>query len=94
MTITPAKLQKKDVVEVYTQTAPVYDVWGALTETKARRKALEMAQIQDGMSVLEVAVGTGLTFQEIVKANPGAQNIGVDLTPAMLEKAKARMMKL
>ncbi len=94
MTIAPAKLQKKDVVEVYTQTAPVYDVWGALTETTARRRALEIAQIQDGMCVLEVAVGTGLTFQKIVKANPGGQNIGVDLTPAMLEKAKARLMEL
>ncbi len=70
MTIATAKLSKTEVVKVYSQNAPVYDVWGVLTETKARRRALELAQIRDGESILEVAVGTGLTFQEILKANP------------------------
>jgi len=94
MSIAPAKLKKNDVIEVYTQTAPVYDLWGSLTETKARQIALEMAQIKDGVSVLEVAIGTGLTFQDILKTNPNGQNIGVDLTPAMLEKARSRIWKL
>ena len=94
MSIAAAKLKKKDVVDVYTQTAPVYDLWGSLTETKARQRALAMARIQDGMSILEVAIGTGLTFREILRANPNGQNVGVDLTPAMLEKAKARIKKL
>lgn len=94
MTIATAKLKKKDVVDVYTQTAPIYDLWGALTETKARKRSLELAQIQDGMHILEVAIGTGLTFQEILRANPGGQNNGVDLTPAMLNKARVRISKL
>ena len=94
MSIAAAKLKKKDVVEVYTQTAPIYDLWGSLTEAKARQRALALAQIQDGMSILEVAIGTGLTFQEIIRANPNGQNIGVDLTPAMLEKAKSRIGEL
>lgn len=94
MPIALAKLKKKDVVDVYTQTAPIYDLWGSLTETKARKRALALAQIHDGMSILEVAIGTGLTFQEIVRGNPNGQNIGVDLTPAMLEKAKSRITKL
>jgi ubiquinone/menaquinone biosynthesis C-methylase UbiE len=93
MSIASAKLDKSDVVEVYTQTAPIYDLWGALTETKARKRALSQAQIQDGEAILEVAVGTGLTFQEILRANPHGKNIGVDLTPAMLEKAKTRIGK-
>ena len=94
MSITAAKLKKKDVIDVYTQTAPIYDLWGSLTETKARQRSLALAQVQDGTSILEVAIGTGLTFQEIIKANPNGQNVGVDLTPAMLEKAKARLRKL
>ena len=94
MSIAAAKLKKKDVVDVYTQTAPIYDLWGSLTETKARQRSLELAQIQDGMSILEVAIGTGLTFQEILKVNPNGQNVGVDLTPAMLDKAKARIKNL
>lgn len=94
MSIAAAKLKKKDVVDVYTQTAPIYDLWGALTETKARQRSLALAQIQDGMSILEVAIGTGLTFREILRANPNGQNVGVDLTPAMLDKAKIRIKKL
>lgn len=94
MSIVVAKLNKKDVVEVYTQTAPVYDLWGSLTETTARKRSLALAQIKNGESILEVAVGTGLTFREIVHANPAGQNMGVDLTPAMLAKAKARIEKL
>jgi len=94
MSIANAKLNKRDVVDVYTQTAPIYDVWGSITETKARNRALSLAQIKDGESILEVAVGTGLTFQEILKANPHGKNVGVDLTPAMLEKAKSRIGKL
>ena len=94
MSIAAAKLEKKDVVEVYTQTAPIYELWGSLTETKARQLSLALAKIQDGMSILEVAIGTGLTFKEILRANPKGQNVGVDLTPAMLDKAKTRLKKL
>jgi ubiquinone/menaquinone biosynthesis C-methylase UbiE len=94
MSIANAKLNKSDVVEVYTQTAPIYDFWGTLTETKARKRALSLAQIKDGEVILEVAVGTGLTFQEILRVNLHGKNIGVDLTPAMLEKAKSRIGKL
>jgi ubiquinone/menaquinone biosynthesis C-methylase UbiE len=94
MSIAAAKLKKKDVVDVYTQTAPIYDLWGSLTETKARHRSLALAQIRDGMSILEVAIGTGLTFQESLMANPHGQNVGVDLTPAMLEKARGRIATL
>ena len=87
MNIPAAKLKKNEVVDVYTKTALIYDLWAALTETKARQRSLSLAKIRDGETILEVALGTGLTFREILKANPHGENIGVDLTPAMLEKA-------
>jgi len=90
MTISAAKLNKPEVVEVYSQTAFIYDLWGSLTETKARQRALAFAKIKNGEAVLEVAVGTGLTFLEILKANPDGENIGIDLTPAMLDKARLK----
>jgi ubiquinone/menaquinone biosynthesis C-methylase UbiE len=93
MNIPAAKLNKPEVVEVYTQTAPVYDIWGRLTETHARQRALELAQIRNGESILEVAVGTGLTFYEILQANPGGENFGIDLTPAMLAKAQRKAIQ-
>ncbi len=93
MSIFPARLDKAAVVNVYSQTAPVYDVWGMSTESKARKRALALAQIQNGESVLEVAVGTGLTFRQILSANPDGYNVGVDLTPSMLQKAKDKAAK-
>jgi ubiquinone/menaquinone biosynthesis C-methylase UbiE len=94
MSIAAAKLNKDDVVDVYSQTAPIYDVWGSLTETKARKRSLILAEIRNGESILEVAIGTGLTFLEILRANPNGHNVGVDLTPAMLARAKSRAAKL
>jgi ubiquinone/menaquinone biosynthesis C-methylase UbiE len=88
MTINTARLNKKEVVQVYSGIASFYDVWGNLTESKARNRALELANIQNGESVLEVAVGTGLAFREIVKLNPKGRNFGIDLTEAMLAKAR------
>ena len=38
--------------------------------------------------MLEVAVGTGLVFTEIVRRNPDGENEGLDLSPAMLARAK------
>ncbi len=89
-TTLPARVAQTDVPNVYKTTAPVYDLWGRLTETKARQRCLEVAQIRDGEAVLEVAVGTGLTFAEILKQNPTGRNEGIDLTPAMLERAKRK----
>ncbi len=94
MSIANARLNKAEVVSVYSQTAPVYDLWGMLTETRARTRALALANIQNGETVLEVAVGTGLTFRELLRANPQGQTTGIDLTPAMLEKAKHKAQKV
>jgi ubiquinone/menaquinone biosynthesis C-methylase UbiE len=94
MSILSAKLDKKEVVKVYSKTAPVYDIWGQQTETKARQRSLTLANISDGESILEVAIGTGLTFQEILKANPHGRNVGLDITPAMLEKAKLKAARV
>jgi ubiquinone/menaquinone biosynthesis C-methylase UbiE len=86
----PARIAKQDINAVYKGVAPIYDLWGALTETKARVRCLEWAAIRDGEAVLEVAVGTGLTFSDILQRNPSGRNEGVDLTPAMLERARRR----
>jgi ubiquinone/menaquinone biosynthesis C-methylase UbiE len=85
-----AKIKKDRVPDVYRRIAPVYDVWAWLTERDARDRCLKLAAIRDGESVLEVAVGTGMTFLKILEANPSGQNEGIDLTPAMLQRAETR----
>lgn len=89
-----ARLNQVQVVKTYTGTAKVYDIWAALTESKARYRALAKAAVKDGESILEVAVGTGLMFRELVSRNPNGKTHGIDLTPAMLEKARHKISGL
>jgi ubiquinone/menaquinone biosynthesis C-methylase UbiE len=49
-----------------------------------------LAAVRDGEDVLEVAVGTGLAFVKILEANPSGNNEGIDLTSAMLMRAKRK----
>ena len=85
-----AKIKKSAVPKVYGNIAPKYDTWGKLTESKARNRCLELANIQNGESVLEVAVGTGLAFVEILKVNPEGRNEGIDITEEMLIRARKK----
>jgi ubiquinone/menaquinone biosynthesis C-methylase UbiE len=88
--MTEARLDKGRVPDTYRRIASVYDAWAWLTERKARKLCLDLASIRDGESVLEVAVGTGLAFESILKANPSGRNEGIDLTDAMLARAEHR----
>ena len=91
--ILEAKIPKSDVPDVYRRIARLYDLWALLTESKARIRCLDLADVHDGETVLEVAVGTGLLFADIVEKNPSGRNVGIDLTKAMLERARARIVK-
>jgi ubiquinone/menaquinone biosynthesis C-methylase UbiE len=88
--ILDAGLEKSKVAEVYRRFASSYDLWARLAESKARTRCLELAAIRDGESVLEVAVGTGIAFEQILRINPTGRNEGVDLTEEMLSHAKEK----
>jgi len=89
-----ARVRQNEISALYDKLSGIYDIWGKLTESRARNRAIELAKIRDGQNVLEVAVGTGLAFYEIVKRNPNGSNNGIDLSQGMLDKAKARLDKL
>jgi ubiquinone/menaquinone biosynthesis C-methylase UbiE len=89
-----AKVSQDEIGFVYDKLSGVYDIWGKLTESRARARAIELARIEDGQDIVEVAVGTGLAFYEIVKRNPHGHNVGIDLSAGMLEKATDRMKNL
>ena len=86
-----ARVSQKEVAGVYDALSPMYNLWGRLTESRARDRAIELADIKDGQDVLEVAVGTRIAFYEIVKRNPNGRNVGVDLSEGMLTKARKRL---
>ncbi|MEM1093711.1 MAG: class I SAM-dependent methyltransferase [Bacteroidota bacterium] len=86
----PARLPKTDIPRTYTWIAPTHDWLAVLVEANARKLGIQWADVRDGEDVLEVAVGTGLTFRKLLKQNPNGRTEGVDLTPAMLHRAQKR----
>ncbi|MFC2045757.1 class I SAM-dependent methyltransferase [Chloroflexota bacterium] len=87
------KTWKDDVRRLYAKFSHMYDAWSFITESKATNIALQLANIQDGESMLEVAVGTGIIFKHIVDLNPNGTNEGIDLSPEMLARSKKRLNK-
>lgn len=79
-----------DVAKAYTRVAGVYDAWTYFTESRSLRAALDRAAIHHEESVLEVAVGTGIAFRELLRRNPSGRNVGIDLTEAMLHRARQK----
>lgn len=68
--------------------ASVYDfVFGPLLHA-GRRAAIEAMAIQPGERILEVGVGTGITFDFYPR---GASVVGIDLSAPMLDRARERL---
>jgi len=92
--ILDARYTHGELVRKYNRIASVYDLFGILMASKARQRALEMAAIQNGEKVLEVALGTGLNFAEILKKNPHGWVQGIDVSNKMLKRTKKRIAKI
>ena len=60
----PARLGKKQIVSAYRRIAPIYDLWGRLTESRAQDLCLEWAGVADGEDVLDVGFCAGLDLSE------------------------------
>lgn len=91
--ILEARYTHQEIIRKYNWIAPIYDLFGILMESKARQRALDIATIQNGEKVLEVALGTGLNFVEILKRNPHGWVDGIDVSLKMVEKARKRISK-
>jgi ubiquinone/menaquinone biosynthesis C-methylase UbiE len=91
--ILKARYTQQEITRKYNWIAPIYDLFGILMESKARQRALEIAAIQNGEKVLEVALGTGLNFVEVLKRNPNGWVDGVDVSMKMVAKARNKICK-
>ena len=60
------------------------------SRSPSRSTMIEWAAVANGETVLEVAVGTGLSFKHLLRQNPDGWTEGVDRTPAMLHRARRR----
>ncbi len=79
----------------YDGLAELYPVSSRLFHAKAHRWALEQSGIENGMSVLEVAGGSGEVFRRLLEMNPDGLTISTDLAPKMaaytLKRARREM---
>ena len=57
------------------------------------KKGIDLAEIKSGEDILEVAVGTGIMFEKIIKINSEGENIGIDISSKMLSKTEKRLNK-
>lgn len=71
----------------YNRTAQFYDIMDRMIKPDLRKKVLSEAEGK----VLEVGVGTGKNLEYY---SPDCQVIGIDLSPGMLAKAKAKAQRL
>lgn len=75
----------------YDRVAPVYGFWSGLFESRAARRAYEVAALAGGERVLEVAVGGG-EFHSVLAKTPGLGHcVGVDLSWPMLARTRRRL---
>jgi len=91
--ILEARIPRHQMIRKYNRIASIYDLFGVFMESKARQRALDLSAIRNGEKILEVALGTGLNFVEILKRNPSGWVDGVDLSINMLERARKRIAK-
>nr|WP_282447806.1 class I SAM-dependent methyltransferase [Micrococcus sp. JXJ CY 30] len=87
-------VDESGVREMFTRVAKRYDVGNALMTLgmsgRWRREIQRRARVMPGNVVLDLATGTGQLAVDALRAQPSAQVIGADLTPAMLDIAKQR----
>src|SRR4030065_1551499 len=82
--ILKARLTHEQIIRKYDRIVSFYDLFGILMASKARLRAIDLASIQNGERILEVALGTGLSFVEILRRNPLGQADGIDVSMQML----------
>ena len=87
-------LSEIEIRGLYDRQAFIYDPWSILTESRAQEEVLSLAGISPGETILEVGVGTGRLFREIVAANPTGLNVGIDISRGMLARAISKVPDL
>ena len=93
-------ISKSNLQYLYRKRARNYDLSANLyyligfREAKYRKLAISKLGLSEGNTVVEIGCGTGLNFQYILNyIGSRGKLIGIDLTDAMLEKAKEKVNK-
>jgi len=88
-----AETPSRQTRRIYDLVAPLYPLSSLLFHSHAHRHALAASGIENGMRVLEVAIGSGEMFDRIVRRNPDGQTLGLDLSPNMAARTQTAAQK-
>src|SRR3984957_15253793 len=96
-TVSQTDSTREHLIETYRKKAKHYDVTSRLypvpgyPQREQRLRTVQALGLRAGDTVVDMACGTGLNFSLIERAiGPGGRIIGVDLTDAMLARARER----
>jgi ubiquinone/menaquinone biosynthesis C-methylase UbiE len=76
------------IERIYDPLARIHDLWADRTHLLSRQRAPELARVQPGEPVLEVAVGTGRFFAQLATLGELKRLVGVELSREMLRRAR------
>ena len=80
-------MKKQDIISFFDEYAPFWDE-GQVRNEEVIEKILNNSGIEKGVSVLDVACGTGVLFPDYIKR--GAAVTAVDISPEMVKIAKSK----
>lgn len=87
-----SRLRDSEIVRrTYDRAAATYDLWARTFETRVKARCVALAVDASPRRVLDVGVGTGDLSAALVRAMPTLELHGIDLSPAMLEKARRKL---
>ena len=84
------QMEAEDVLRAYARWAPVYDTTFGRIADAGRNEAVDLVNRGGSGAVLEVGVGTGISLPRYDNA---LRVTGIDLSPAMLKKARRRVAR-
>ena len=97
-TVSQTDSTREHLIETYRKKAKHYDVTSRLypapgyPQRAQRLRAVQALGLRAGASVIDIACGTGLNFPLIEEViGPDGRIVGVDLTDAMLARARDRI---
>lgn len=75
----------------YDRAASTYDLWAKTFETRVKAHCVALAKVGAPRMALDVGVGTGDLSRALSRELPALELHGIDLSRAMLEKARKKL---